>query len=343
MDSRSRTSDRPSAIHAEERRISVVVPTWNGGPRFRELLVALASQNIEDGIELLVVDSGSTDGTVAAARAAGARVLEIPKDTFQHGRTRNLGISETSGEIVCLLTQDAIPIGPDYIANLVGPYRSANVDGVYARQYPRPDCDPILRERLRRWSASRDTPTLSVLAPGDPEASRALFERLPPIERYLTSCFDDVASSVRRSTWERIPYPERDFGEDVAWAREVLLAGGAIAFEPSAEVEHSHNLQLLREFRRLYMDHANLRELFDLRTVPSWRAVRSGWRGQVRVYRDLLDAQPLGPLERLRWRLVSLAHAFLEGAAQYLGARDPAEIQASLLSRRLDRWVRANA
>lgn len=330
-----------SAIHADARRISVVIPTWNGGARFRELLVALASQEVEDGLELLVVDSGSTDGTPEAARAAGARVLSIPKASFQHGATRNLGISETHGEVVALLTQDALPIGPRYITNLVAPYASPNVDGVYARQFPRPDCDPILAERLRRWSASRDVPTLHVLAPGDPEASRKLFERLPPIERYLCCAFDDVASSVRRSTWERIPLPERTFGEDVAWAREVLLAGGAIAFEPSAEVEHSHRLKLLREFRRLYLDHENLRELFGLRTVPSWAAVRRGWRGQVRVYHELLEGQRLGRLERLRWSLVAWPHAFLEAAAQYLGARE--EKDASWLSRRLDRWIRAGA
>ena len=92
---------------------------------------------------------------------------------------------------------------PSYLSALFAPYENERVDGVYARQFPRPDCDPLLAERLRQWSASRDVPELKVFVPGDPEASRKLFESLPPMERYLSCVFDNVASSLRRSTWER--------------------------------------------------------------------------------------------------------------------------------------------
>ena len=311
----------PSVLTSEPRRVSLVIPTWNGGARFEELLLALSSQEFEEGLQLVVVDSESSDGTPEAARSAGARVETIPQSTFNHGRTRNHGIGLASGELVLLLTQDAVPIGPHFVSAMVSAFDRGNVDGAYARQYPRPDCDPILAERLRQWSASRDEPVLQVLAPGNPEEAEALFRRLPPIERYLSSAFDNVASAVRRSTWERIPFPERSFGEDVAWARAVLLAGGAVAYEPRAEVEHSHRIDMRREFKRLYCDHRNLIELFELRNVPSWRAVRSGWRGQVGVYKELLAKQPLGTFERLYWRAYSMPYAFLEAAAQFLGAR----------------------
>ncbi len=331
-----------SAITAEPRRISLVIPTWNGGARFREVLLALASQRLEGGFQLVVVDSGSTDGSADAARAAGALVHAIPQSEFNHGRTRNLGIERSSGELVLLLTQDAVPIGPDYVANLAGAFAGGNVDGAYARQYPRPDCDPILAERLRQWSASRDEPELQVLCPGDAEASRQLFQRLPPIERYLCSAFDNVASAVRRSTWERLPFPERSFGEDVAWAREVLLSGGAIAYEPTATVEHSHRIDLGREFKRLYCDHRNLIELFELRNVRSWKSVRAGWRGQVEVYRELLAGQRLPRREYLYWRLYSFPYAFLEAAAQFLGARSHWKTRESRFWRWFDGRIRKN-
>jgi len=329
-----------SAITSEPRAVSCVIPTWNGGARFREVLEALGSQELTDGLELVVVDSGSTDGTPEAARTAGARVETIEQASFNHGATRNLGISHCHGDLVLLLTQDAVPIGPHYVRQLVGAFERGNVDGAYARQYPRPDCDPILRERLREWSASRNEPVLQVLYPGDEKGSRELFARLPPIERYLSCAFDNVASAVRRSTWERIPFPERSFGEDVAWAREVLLAGGSVAYEPTAEVEHSHRIELAREFKRLYCDHRNLIELFELRTVPTWRAVRGGWRGQVRKYFDLLATQRLSFRERLFWRLYALPYAFLEGAAQFLGARSHWKTQESGFWRRFDERIR---
>ncbi len=298
-----------------------MIPTWNGGARFREVLEALASQDFAGGFELVVIDSGSRDGSAESAREAGARVELIPQSEFNHGATRNRAIALTHGRIIALLTQDALPMGPSYLTNLVRPFANKRVDGVYARQFPRPDCDPLLAERLRRWSAAREVPTLQVFVPGDPGASRALYDALPPLERYLSCVFDNVASAVRRSTWERIPFPPRTFGEDVAWGRSVLLAGGAIAFEPSAHVEHSHRIHMWREFRRIYCDHRNLHELFELFQVRSWRAVWHGAAGQRAFYRELLEAQPLPRSERVFWRAYAAPYALLETAAQFLGAR----------------------
>lgn len=311
-------------ITSEPRRVSVVIPTWNGGPRYRRLLEVLAGQDVAGGLQLVVIDSGSTDGTADASRAAGARVETIPQSEFNHGRTRNRAIELASGDVVALLTQDALPMDAGYLTVLVSSFDDARVDGAYARQFPRPDCDPILAERLRQWSASREERVLQTLAPeapGDPARAHAAWEALSPIERYRACAFDNVASAVRRSTWERHPFPERSFGEDVAWAREVLLDGGTIAFEPAARVEHSHRIDMRREFKRLYCDHRNLMELFGLRNVPSWRAVLDGWKHQRRVYADLLAGQDLGRLERLRWRLYSVPYALAETTAQFLGAR----------------------
>ena len=65
--------------------VSVVIPTRNGGARFREVLTALDAQEIEGGFELVVVDSSSTDGTAEAAAAAGAVVERISPADFNHG------------------------------------------------------------------------------------------------------------------------------------------------------------------------------------------------------------------------------------------------------------------
>jgi hypothetical protein len=214
------------------------------------------------------------------------------------------------------------------------------VDGAYARQYPRPDCDPLLAERLRRWSASRNEPSLQVLAPGDPAAARKLFDALPPMERYLSCVFDNVASAVRRASWERIPFPPRTFGEDVAWGRAVLLAGGALAYEPSACVEHSHRIDMLREFKRLYCDHRNLFELFELFQVRNWRAVWHGAKGQQRFYRELLAAQPLSAGARRYWSLYAIPYSYAEGAAQFLGARSHWKTRESRFWAWADRRIR---
>jgi glycosyltransferase involved in cell wall biosynthesis len=85
---------------------SVVIPVRDGARYLGELLAALEREGPD---EVLVIDSGSRDGSVDIARAAGVELLEIAPEAFGHGRTRNLGVELTSGELVLFLTQDATP------------------------------------------------------------------------------------------------------------------------------------------------------------------------------------------------------------------------------------------
>jgi GT2 family glycosyltransferase len=167
-----------------------------------------------------------------------------------------------------------------------------------------------------------------------------LFDSLPPLERYFSCAFDNVASAVRRSTWERLPFPARTFGEDVAWGRSVLLSGGALAYAPDACVEHSHRISLRREFKRLYCDHRNLIELFELLQVRNWRAVLHGARGQRAFYRELLQSQPLSRAERGFWRLYAIPYSYAECAAQFLGARSHWKTKESRFWAWADRRIR---
>ena len=88
---------------------SVVVPTKNGGVDFVELLGALGRQTIWNDCELIVVDSGSEDQTVEAATRAGARVVTISPEQFNHGATRDMAVSLARSPHVVLLVQDALP------------------------------------------------------------------------------------------------------------------------------------------------------------------------------------------------------------------------------------------
>lgn len=316
-------------------RVSICIPTLNGGSEFRLVLEKIARQDYAPRAELVVIDSGSSDGTAEAAERAGAKMLRIDKREFNHGRARNLAIAASSGEVIALLTQDAEPQDERWLSALVAAFADPRVAGAYARQVPRPDCSPLIKWRLEQWSAGRTQRVVQELA------SREEYERLPPLERLARCAFDDVSSAVRRSAWERHPFEERKFGEDVAWCKRVLLAGERVVFEPSSVVIHSHELSLWYEFRRIYADHANLKELFDVHTIPTrdvlWRAFRHQRALYLRILSEL--GLPLGA--RLRAKAQAIPHAFLENLAQYFGARSARKLaEGSRFYRWLDRKLR---
>lgn len=316
-------------------RVSICIPTLNGGAEFLAVLAKIAAQDYAPRAELVVIDSGSSDGTAEAAEAAGAKMLRIDKRQFNHGRARNLAIAAAGGEVLAMLTQDAEPRDAQWLSALVAAFADPSVAGAYSRQVPRPACSPLLRWRLEQWSAGRTQRVVQALA--SPEE----YERLAPLERLARCAFDDVSSAVRRSVWERLPFEERRFGEDVAWAKRVLLAGHRIVFEPAAVVVHSHELSTWYEFRRIYADHANLKELFGVHTIPTRGALWRAFRHQQALYGRILGELGLARMQRLRARAHSIPYALFENLAQYFGARAERKLaEGSRFYRWLDRKLR---
>jgi rhamnosyltransferase len=321
---------------AGEPLATVLVPTLNGGAIFRRVLSGIVSQRTDFDFDLLVVDSGSADGTDALAAKAGARVVRIAKSEFNHGLTRNRGIAESRGEFVALLTQDAVPIDDGWLSPLIDVFRrDERVAGVYCRQVPRPDCNPLSRERLRRWTATRPDPVVQ-----EPCTAEE-WERLPPMERLMRIAFDDVASSVRKSAWRRFPYEKRSFGEDLAWGKSVILGGWRIVFEPRSAVEHSHNNGPWYELRRLYSDHDNLRKLVGLRLIPDLRALlRESVHGPGHYCKAILADGLVPPVKKLPWMLYSPIFCWAELLGQYLGGKSERFIEKYPGFKNVDRLLR---
>ena len=91
--------------------VTVAIPVLNGGAVLGQTLDAVRAQALDAEVELLVADSGSTDGSAARAEQAGARVIDVAPGEFSHGGTRNLLMEEAAGAHVAFLTQDATPAG----------------------------------------------------------------------------------------------------------------------------------------------------------------------------------------------------------------------------------------
>lgn len=248
--------------------ISVVIPTKNGAATLPALLEALGRQTIEVPVEIVAVDSGSTDDTVAILERHAATVVPIAPDAFNHGTTRNLGVQHARGSLVVLMVQDAIPRDTRWLAALVSPFADRpTLAGTFARQVPRDDASPLTRWALSQWRGASETPR--VVSVADAPA----LDALDPFAQLETCTFDNVCSCIRRSIWERFPFQPTTIAEDVVWARAVLSAGYELAYVPDAVVVHSHERSARYEFARTYVLHRRLHQLFGLRTIPSARSL----------------------------------------------------------------------
>jgi rhamnosyltransferase len=313
-------------------KTSVIILTFNAGPDFEELLGRLFAQETSFDYEVLVIDSCSTDGTAELARHRGASVHRIASSEFEHGATRNLGVSLSGGEYVAFIVQDAVPLDGRWLAAMVEDLEGDElVAGVYGRQVPRPESRPLTRALVNGW------PTADLER--REQAAGERYSMLSPAERWSLATFDNVSSCIRRSVWEEIPFERTGFGEDVRWARSVLEAGYKIVYEPRSAVLHSHERGALYDLRRYYADGSVVLDLFGLAPTPNlalW--LLNVLRSSAHLYLCLRSDEKGGALHRA---LLALQHAVFSQTGIYLAVKNRRLARWSPgLSGRLDRFLR---
>jgi len=305
---------------------TVAIPVRDGGELLARTLGALAGQSVAH--ELLICDSGSRDGSVAMARAHGARVLEIEPQHFSHGATRNLLLREATGEHVALLTQDAEPADERWLERLLGGFALAgDVALVYGPYLPRPNASLGVRLELERWFRS-------LASDGRPRV-----DRLSDLERGATGgpalaaralmgsrgFFSDANACIARAAWELTPFREVPYAEDRVLAIDMLRAGHAKAYLPEAAVVHSHDYTATQELRRCFDEWRGLREVYGWREPCSPGHLLRRLRGELgQARRELVgeDAprRTVALLAIALRQLMRLGGALLGGRADRLPA-----------------------
>ncbi|MEW6689362.1 MAG: glycosyltransferase family 2 protein [Pseudomonadota bacterium] len=264
----------------EDILASIILLTKNGEKHLRSVLDGLYRQRIAAAAEVIVIDSGSADATLEIVSAYPARLTRIRPEEFGHGRTRNLGARLARGRFLVYLPQDATPVGEDWLRALLAPFEDPAVAGVYGRQVPRPEASAMEQFFLLRTYPAQ--PEMRALGRGE-DAS-------------LARCFfSTVGGAIRASLWRRHPFDESVImSEDQAWARDVMLAGHAIAYQPAAELLHSHDYGIASVFRRNFDSGYSIRQIFSGRTGISLRqGVRSLAQEAVFVLREGVFADAL--------------------------------------------------
>lgn len=216
--------------------ISVIIPTLNASRYLPGLIEALKTQS-EPPLEIIVIDSSSTDDTVSLAREAGCVVEVIARADFDHGGTRNRAANLARGDLLVFMTQDAVPANTQFLEELARPIREGLAVAAYARQIPYTDAFPP--EAFARTFNYPSVSSLRSQANISSLGLRAFF-------------FSNVASMVSRNAFEALGrFPERTvMNEDMLLCAKLLQAGHKVAYRAEAVVSHSHNYRLGQQFRR---------------------------------------------------------------------------------------------
>lgn len=197
-------------------------------------------QRTDEEFEVVVIDSASTDDSVAIAEARGVRVHPIRAEDFHHGATRNLALTVARGEIIVWTSHDAYPEHERWLDLLTAPLRNREpgLGGVYGRQLAHLDATPPERYFLDFLYG----PTARLQRASSPEELTM-----------ETTLFSNANSAMPRELLERFPFADDVLiAEDQDWSRRVLLDGYAIRYEPDASVRHSHAYTVFTGFRRFF-------------------------------------------------------------------------------------------
>jgi len=282
------TPDPPAQTHAEEEVLAtVVVLTYNGERYLRDLLNGVRAQRVDGVVEVLVIDSGSTDGTLdIVAEFPEVELLRIPNEEFGHGRTRNLAAHRAAGRYVAYLTHDAVPATDRWLYELLQPFTLApRVVAVMGKQVPRPTCFPLLKYEID-----------AVFSGFGPDFGTSLFYEddfvTSEAVRNAVTFYSDVNSAARRDVLVGpTPYRDVSYAEDQLLGRDVVAAGMVKAYAPRAVVVHSNDLTLAEYDERMEAETLGQREVGIAVARPSLAVVvrmstRGVLRDAVRILRD---------------------------------------------------------
>ena len=256
----------PSAA-GERPVVSVVIPVKNAVGIIGDVLEAVTTQDTPWPYEVIVIDSGSRDGTLdVVARYPQVRLIRIPPQEFGHGRTRNRGIAESYGDFIAFLTHDAIPEDAHWLAKLVAPMEAhPEIAGVFGRHIAHRGASPCVKRDLElHFEGLHAFGTVLRLEDGKRYQQ-------DPGYRQVLHFYSDNNSCMRKSVWERIPYPDVNYAEDQLWAKTIIERGLSKGYAHDAVVRHSHDYGVIETFRRSFDESSALKSLFGYLLADSWQ------------------------------------------------------------------------
>jgi hypothetical protein len=267
--------------------VSVIIPTFNAGPEFHWLLRKLRSQKGLRAVEVVVVDSGSTDGTVERAQEAGCKLVHIQKSEFSHSFARNLGAEHASGELLLFTVQDAYPIGDHWLCTLAKCLLHPRTEqerlaAVSCAEFPRSDTELLynaLIDTHYRFLGCHVGDRIGQLTEKDNLSLR------------MEGQLSDVACLIEKSTFDRYMYHGR-YAEDLILGIRLIRDGHRVGMLSSVKVIHSHNRPVDYYVRRVFVDVVFLSDVFPDFAAPEATSILGTFAAACLIRDHLVPVRP---------------------------------------------------
>jgi len=217
---------------------SLIIRAYNEEKHIGRLLEGIKQQTVKD-VEIILVDSGSTDSTVSIAESFGIKIVKIASDEFTFGRSLNYGIKEAKNEFIVIASAHVYPVYPDWLETLLHPFQDEKVALTYGKQRG-PDFAKFSEQQIfHQWYP--DVTNLN----------------------QITAFCNNANAAIRKSLWEKHNYDETLTGlEDLEWSKWAKDQNYKIAYVTEAEIIHIHNETPQGVYNRYRREAMALRKIY---------------------------------------------------------------------------------
>lgn len=280
---------------------SIVIRAFNEEKHLPRLLEGIRQQTIQD-VQIILVDSGSTDSTVEIAQHSGADIVSIDPQEFSFGRSLNRGIQAAAADLVVIVSAHCYPVYPDWLEQLLKPFQDENVALSYGKQ----------RAGSTNWFSEQQFfrkyfPEVSQPNQGQPFSHNA-------------------NSAIRRRLWEQHPFDEFLTGlEDLSWSSWAMSRGFSLAYSAEAEVIHTHDERPRHVYDRYKREAIAMKQILPESRFSLWNFFRL-WSGS--VFSDLNQARRERLLVKHAWSI--LWFRFMQYWGTYRGYAFSGRLDAKL-------------